>query len=729
MRERKTMRITAIRFPAVLAFITCAAVGLSSLHAQVKDWKKIKFPSMRTFTVPQPERVALDNGMVVLLLEDHELPLVELTARIRTGSGVEPAAKAGLASIFGQVWRTGGTKTMNGDAIDDFLESRAAVVETGAGISATFATVSSLKEDFPEVLKVFSDILRNPVFDQEKIDIAVNLEKAGIARRNDDPTEIMQREFDKLVYGPDSPYARTTEYATIGSITRDDLLAFHKKYVAPNRIILGVRGDFVRAEMLDQLKKTFGAWAAGPAVKDPPPVYRTSATPGMNFVRKDDMTQSNIIMGHLGIEENNPDIFAVEVLNEAFGGSFSARLFNNVRTKKGLAYRVRGGVGSDFDHPGTFNTFMTTKVETTAAGIDALLEEISAIAGTKPPTAEEVARAKESILESFVFNYDSTAEILGQQLTYEYYGFPLDYLAKYRENIEKVTTEDVARVAKKYIHRDQLAMLVVGPVKGQDKPLDTYGKVAAIDITIPEPAAAAAPAATPASLKQGREVFAKVVDGLGGAGAVDSLTAMKTLSDMTLNTPGGQFALKVDATFALPDRVRQEVATPMGQIVMLVNGAEGYMKQGPNEGPLPPAQREEILRSIWRNPLALAQRRDDSAFQVQYVGEESIEGTPCDVLLATLNGDTLKLWASKADGKVLRTQYRAPGAMGGPPGDHVMSFSDFRKVSGLTIPFKAEGTFDGKPQRSSVIQEVVVNPPVDAALFTAPQAQAAGGSQ
>lgn len=732
MRETQSMR-GAVRFPVrahargVLAVVLCALAGLSAAGAQVKDWKKIKFPAMRAFTVPQPERVALDNGMVILLLEDRELPLVEMTARIRTGSAVEPAAKAGLASVFGQVWRTGGTKTMDGDAIDDFLESRAAVVETGAGVSSTFATVSSLKEDFPEVLKVFNDILRNPVFDQEKIDIAVNLEKAGIARRNDDPTEIMQREFGKLVYGADSPYARTTEYATIGALTREDLLAFHRKYVAPNRIILGVRGDFRRDEMLAILKQTFGSWPAGSEVKDPKPAWRTTAAPGMNFIRKDDMTQSNIIMGHLGIEESNPDIFAVEVLNEAFGGSFSARLFNNVRTKKGLAYRVRGAVGSDFDHPGTFNAFMTTKVETTGAGIDALLEEISAIAGSKPPTAEEVQRAKESILESFVFNYDSTSEILAQQLTYEYYGFPADYLAKYRENIEKVTPEDVARVAKKYIHPDQLALLVVGPAEGQDKPLDTYGKVATIDITIPEPSAPEVPVATPASLKQGREVFARVVDGLGGAGAVDSFTAMKTLSDMTLTTPGGQFVLKVDATFALPDRVRQEVATPMGQILMLVNGTDGYMKQGPNEGPLPPNQREEILRSIWRNPLALAQKRDDAAFQAQHVGNEAIDGTPCDVLLVTLHGDMLKLWASQADGKVLRTQYRAPGPMGGPPGEHVMTFSDFRAVSGLTIPFKADGTFDGKPQRSSVIQEIVVNPPVDASLFTKAQTQAAGG--
>ena len=182
------------------------------------------------------------------------------------------------------------------------------------------------------------------------------------------------------------------------------------------------------------------------------------------------MTQSDIIIGHLGIRRDNPDYYAVEVMNEVLSGGFAARLFSNVRSKKGLAYSVRGGLDSNFDYPGTFNTWMTTKTETTAAGIDALMVEIDSIV-TSPASDEEVKTAKESILNSFVFNYDS-------------FGYPADYLDRYRDNIEKVTKADVARVAAKYIHKDQLAVLVVGPSKGLDRPLDSYGKVTKLDIAI-----------------------------------------------------------------------------------------------------------------------------------------------------------------------------------------------------------------------------------------------------
>jgi zinc protease len=157
-----------------------------------------------------------------------------------------------------------------------------------------------------------------------------------------------------------------------------------------------------------------------------------------------------------------------------------------VRSKKGLAYAVTGSVASNYDFPGTFTAWMTTKTESTGAGIDALMEEIEGLS-KNPLTDAEVQRAKDSILNSFVFNYDSKAKILRQQMTYAYFGFPADYLSRYRQSIEKVTTADVDRVAKKYVHKDQLAILVVGPPKGQDRPLESFGKVKVVDITIPMP--------------------------------------------------------------------------------------------------------------------------------------------------------------------------------------------------------------------------------------------------
>ena len=202
--------------------------------------------------------------MVIFLQEDHELPLIDGTARIRGGSVNEPANKAGLMDIYGEVWRTGGTKTQTGDQLDDFLEVRAAKVETGGGSDSTSISFSCLKGDLDDVFKAFVDVLQNPEFRAEKIDIAQKEEDDGISRRNDQVGEIAQRESVKLAYGPDNPYARVPEYATVAAITRQDLIDWHKKYVHPNNIILGISGDFDSVAMEARLRKAFDSWPKGP---------------------------------------------------------------------------------------------------------------------------------------------------------------------------------------------------------------------------------------------------------------------------------------------------------------------------------------------------------------------------------------------------------------------------------------------------------------------------------
>ena len=709
----KTNRIAPI---AVLISLVAAVLAAPSI-AQVKSHKDLRYPDLHSFNVPQPERVVLDNGMVLLLMEDHELPLIEMTARIRGGARLEPSDKVGMATIFGQVLRTGGTKSMTGDQIDDFLEARAAVVETGMTDESATANLSCLTQDFPEVVKVLADIMRKPVFSEDKIKISKNQITAGISRRNDNPTGIMNREFEKLVYGSDSPYARVAEYATVGSVTRDDLVAFHGKYFQPNRIVMGVVGDFQAKDMAARLKTVFGDWKAGVKTTDPEAAYQTEVKPGFYYVQKDDMTQSNIIMGHLGIRRDNPDYFAVEVLNEAFGGSFAARLFSNVRSKKGLAYTVRGRVDSAFDYPGTFNVFMTTKTETTAAGIDALLTEVRDVVD-HPPTEIEMSLAKDSILNSFVFNFDSRAKILRQQIAYEFFGYPPDFLARYRTNIEKVTPADVARVAKKYIHRDQMAILVVGPSKGTDRPLESFGKVTKLDVTIPEGKGATAPAASGESMTKGKTLFSKMVEGLGGAAVVDSVKALRTVSTSTVKTPQGDVSIKVVSTLAMPDRMRQELETPMGQMVRVISGSEGFMNTPMGAQPMPDSQRAEMGKGIRRQPIFIAQHRNDADLKTQHLGSETIDGVKAEVVLVTFAGDDIKIYIDPETGRVLREAYR--GQSQGGPGEFIATYSDFRQVSGVTFPFKTQVTMNGEPVQSSVSVEIVLNPEIDAAMFTKP---------
>jgi zinc protease len=220
----------------------------------------------------------------------------------------------------------------------------------------------------------------------------------------------------------------------------------------------------------------------------PVPPSGSGTGPGVYFVEKPDVTQSAIAMGHAGIRRDHPDYYAVEVMNQVLSGSFASRLFSNVRSRKGLAYSVSGGVGSQWDHEGVFQMWLTTKVETTGAAIEALVEEARNLTA-KPPSDAEVAKAKEGILNSFVFNSDSRAEILAQQLLYEYFGYPLDWLERYRAGVEAVTSEEVRAAAAEHVHPDRLAILVVGPAEGQDKPLSEFGTVIAVDITIPPPPA------------------------------------------------------------------------------------------------------------------------------------------------------------------------------------------------------------------------------------------------
>jgi len=470
-----------------LLFASFLGPGAALSQPIPTDWKQIRKPALRPFQPVQPRRVVLGNGLVIFLQEDRELPLIQATLRISGGWREEDAAKVGLGGIYGRAWRTGGTKNRTGDHLDDFLEARAARVETNDGLDSSTVSLDCLKENFTEVLDVFLELVREPEFRLEKIELARQQLSTIIARRNDSPQSILFRESNKLGYGAASPYGRLLEYATLDAVTRDDLLAWHKTYVHPNNAILGVVGDFDAQAMEGTLRKAFGSWPKGPTAPKAKAIPTPTAAPGFYFIAKDDVNQSNIRMVHLGTTMDNPDYYAITVMNEVFGGSFAARLVTNVRSKKGLAYAVGGGVGVAHDHPGLFSVFTSTKSGTTATAIDALYEEIDNIKKV-PVTGEELQRAKESLLNSHIFRIDSRAKVLFEKMTYEFYGYPLDFLERYPAGVEKVTAADVARVAQHYIDKNKLAVLVVGKPTDFDRPLSSFGPVTTIDITIPPPA-------------------------------------------------------------------------------------------------------------------------------------------------------------------------------------------------------------------------------------------------
>ncbi|HZD75646.1 MAG TPA: pitrilysin family protein [Acidobacteriaceae bacterium] len=483
-------------FPAFLLLALLAAVPTlapAQETQQAQPWKNIPIPTLPAFHPQQPKRIVLDNGAIIFLQEDHELPFINGFIEMRGGGRDLPASKTGMVSLYGDVWRTSGTATISGDAMDDLLEAKAAKVETDGDVDSTSVSWSCLKTDFNTVFGLTTDLLLHPKFDPGKLDLAKQQIATGIVRRNDDVGDIASREAAKLVYGPTNPYGRIPELAQVMSITIADLEQFHTRTVIPNGMIIGVSGDFDAAAMEQQLRAAFGGLKKGTPL--PPAKDRFNGpTPGVYSVDKNDVDQSNIWIVGLGTERSNPDYYALSVMNQIFSGGFDSRLFQNVRTRLGLAYSVGGAYGASYDHPGLFYTVAATKSASTVDTTKAMLDQIDDLK-TEPFTDDELRRAKDELLNSFIFRYDTPDKVLTERATLEFYGYPADFLEKYRAAIEKVTTADLERVAKKYVDRSKLAVLVVGNVSqintgspGQPgKPLSELGTVHPIDITIPMP--------------------------------------------------------------------------------------------------------------------------------------------------------------------------------------------------------------------------------------------------
>jgi len=470
----------------VLSLIGLASFGLPATSGaqQNKPWEKIPIPALHPFKPQQPKRIALKNGIVLFLQEDHELPFVSGSVTIPGGSRDEDPAKCGLISLYGQTWRTSGTAKMDGDAMDDLLEAKAAHIETGGDDDSTALSWNSLKADTDQVYALAMDLLFHPKFDMQKLRLAQQQEAAGIVRRNDDESQIAGREAARLVYGADSPYARQPELSTISKVTVADLQAWHDRTIN-NKLIISISGDFDSAAMESKLRSTFEGL---PAAK-PNPVRHEAfhgPTPGVYFINKEDVNQSQVMIVGLGTDRHNADVPSLAMMNDVFAGGFASRLFQKVRTELGLAYEVGGGLGFGWDHPAAFESVVLTQSSST---VDAIQQTYKVMGGltTQPFTEEELKRAKDNILNSFLFRYDTKDKVLAERVRLEFYGYPADYLETYKAALEKVTVADLNAAAKKYIQPDKYAVLVVGNGPEIKPGLDELkmGPVHNIDISIP----------------------------------------------------------------------------------------------------------------------------------------------------------------------------------------------------------------------------------------------------
>lgn len=680
---------------------------------------ELQFPELRDFEAPEGQRVELDNGLVIHLFENHELPQIEAVARIGAGSALEPAEKRGLGQVFGTVLRTGGAGERGPDEVNELLEGLGAEISTSVREDHVNVSMRALKDGAEPVLSVFADILTDPVFAADKVDLAKSRTKSAISRRNDQPQQIAFREFGKLIHGEDSPYGWHPEHYTVDRITREDLAAFHEAHFHPANIRIAMTGDFDGEAVARELRDRLGGWSPGTDYQAPelPPV-NTERRSSVNLIEKSDVTQSTVLVGHPGeLKRDDPDYAAVEIMNEVLSGGFSGRLFKRVRSDLGLAYSVFGNYTAPYHRTGQFYAGVYSKSETTVEAARAVLREVEKMR-EEPPTARELELAKDAYLNSMVFEFDSLRKIAGRRMNYEAYGFPADFLERLKDRIEAVTAEDVHRVAERYLHPDQVHLLVVGNPAEFSEDLSVLGEVNKIDIAIPtRPPGEDEQTASDEDRAEGRALLEAARDNLGGD-AFDAVEAMAAEVEQTVETPQGSLSIGIRSVIALPDRMRVVQTLPMGEITMVVNGNDGSLQGPQGSQPMPDRVRQQVRSQVWRDLGYLFARMDAEGLEASAAGEQTVDGRNLTaVRVKPPEATAFTLLLDPDTHRPLRMNFEGT-TMQGAPVDSTSVFEDYKAVGGIEVPHRSVVYQDGEKAAEATLKELVLNPEIEEGTFS-----------
>jgi hypothetical protein len=496
------------------------------------------------------------------------------------------------------------------------------------------------------------------------------------------------------VYGRDTPYGGEEEYDTINAVKRDDVVAFYKRYFFPKNIIFSMYGDFDSAGMKAQLESLFGSWKVAQPQVPPFPVVDAKAEPGIFFVEKPDVTQTFVQMGHLGGELRNKDFPALSVASDVFGGGFYSRLFREIRTRLGYAYAVGAGWGANYDHPGVFDISVSTKANTTTATIAAILKVLDQMRESEI-TDEELKVAKDSVLNSLVFAFERPSSTLNRLVTYDYFGYPADFLTQYEQALAKVTKADVLRVAKQYFQPSQLSIIAVGNDKLFGQPLTALNlPIKPLDVSIPQAHETQA-AATPQTLEGGQALLNKAIAFLGGEKNLTAIHDVTATKSAEMHTPQGVMAMAVKSRGIPPDVFREEQQRGPVAITLFIDPSTGWVKTPKGVQELPGEAQKQIRGEVSRQFVSLAKTlaKDPKAVLVSNdkVQVDTAAGQPVTLTVDPKSGAISTIAYTEEDGAT------------------VVTLSDWREISGVKFPFQAETQKDGKVVQKATTSDLKIN--------------------
>lgn len=698
-----------------ITIILLAAVflpGMFTAHLDAKQKRKLdklKFPALNEIQKPEVKKESTGNGIKLRLIQREKLPIVDLIMLIKGGDAFDPKDQVGLSTITSELLRIGGTKDMKPEDVDKVLDAKGISINVNSSDDYYVVNISCLKENLDEAVSIMSKMLREPAFDEDKLEEIKAKLSSSISRRNDNPSPIRGREFRKIIYGSDSPYAAVLEYEHLDNIDRAALVRHHKKFFAPASIMAGLTGPLDIARFKEIMEKYFGDWNAQVNIPDSPTIKEPTHDFKVGFVQKDNLNQSYISLGHLGIKYDAANAAKLRVFNYIFSSGFASRLVTRIRVKMGLTYGAGGGIGTRQGRPGITSFTTYTKCENTQKAIDAMLDEIDIIRKEKV-TEEELKLAKEAYLNSYVFQFSSPDRVLQSRLIREFYGIDENIVERMMEDVRNVTADDILQVAQEYLHPDKIMFMVVGHKDKLDGDLSKYGKVKNIDISVKPPALKEKiPAPTPETLAKGKAVIDSLLQN-----KYKGYKKLKTIiKEVNVNREmmGRKMDMGMKITQLYPGKTHIEMTMMGMKILMIIDGDKGMISAMGRKQPMPGSQLENGKFSDTYNILLKPEN-----YKYQYLKEETIDGKTFDVVyIFNQKKDWLKYFIDKETGYVVYEETLSKER--GVSGVTRTVNSDFRMINGIAFSFKSETYLKDKKIGDTVVKKVTVNPKVDPAIF------------
>ena len=711
--------------------------------AQVPDWPSARPPkplAARDVKFPPYAIKTLPNGLQVIAVSHHEQPSVSIRLMVRAGGAQDPVEKPGVASLAAALLDQG-TTTRSAEQIAHTIDSIGGLIGSGSATEYTFLYTIVMKDSLNLGLDMVSDIARNPAFVPQEIELQRKQMLSSMTVNYDDPDYLAGVVFERLVYGahrygrPDSGTP-----SSLASITRDDLVAFHRTWFGANNAILAVVGDVTTDEAFAGAERAFGAWGKAPvnasAQAEPPPAPARRLV----VVDRPGAVQTEIRVGNTALPRKHPDYLALDLAIKILGGEGGNRLHRVLRSDRGLTYGASADLNALKD-AGTIVAETDTRSESTGETLRLIVDEMWRL--QKERVGErELSDAQAYLTGSFPLTIETPGAIATQVLNAVFYGLDLQELETFRERVNAVTPDDIQRVAKTYLHPDQLSIVLVGDASRFERQLGGVGfsqyeriPVSELDLSSPalrrrsgtgnggrvEPVALQTPVASAPARNATREDASELIDravrGKGGLPRLKSIRTIQAVSDTIVEVQGKKLTIPTTIRIRYPGGFRIDSQMPSGPVSQVFDSGTFWVQDARGTNVAPSAAAQTMRGNVQRDAISLLLALADGRVKARRVDDLQLDGRMLPVLDVDLKpGGPLVLVIDPDSGLIVQARYPGPDASG----EIEERFADYRDVDGIKVAFSVTVAHPQLGEIVRIMRKVAFNVPIDPAVFAKP---------